>query len=350
MKEIKVKKFIAHFIDLNNENPQLSDSLFLLEDETTTRVLEFFESHISKAWTATQLKTCRFRNTSNITFNHCREIATNQEDDETFIQNTRELTIKLHDQMVNSSSRSSGTLIFLEYIDVETEEAYLSILKMDPNEGIEVDPINLSFRIRQNLLPSVREKLHKSAFIKLSLPFDKDTAKLYVLDKQQKSDGVSKFFLRGFLEANEEMNDEKMTELFMETAVEVADANELDIFSFSKKLEQRITQGENINVETLLDNVLHGIPFGDEDKMEFIEDVKYRMKRRNEDSYFIFDVEKPKDQTGYITSEDRTIRFTFPLSLFNNGIEVIDPSEENNWTTTISIENENMKKSSNLKK
>ena len=110
--------------------------------------------------------------------------------------------------MKRTSSTSSATLIFLHYFNVDSGKDYLGILKMDPNDGIELDPERV-FKVRKHMLPNVKERLHKSAFIKLDEKLFAEESHLYVLDKQQKMDGISKFFLEAFLNAKEVNSDKK---------------------------------------------------------------------------------------------------------------------------------------------
>lgn len=183
MGNIEIKKVVAHHMNLNETKPTFLDKVIDIEKDELAEVIVFFENHVKKALLTGQLKTCVFKTNEDDVYKHCADLGKDVSNEKLFVRHTKSMTIKLFYNMKKTSSTSSATLIFLHYVDIETEKDYLGILKMDPNDGIELDPEHISFKVRKNMLPSIKEKLHKSAFIKMEEDLFEEETHLYVLDK-----------------------------------------------------------------------------------------------------------------------------------------------------------------------
>ncbi|MBT2734599.1 nucleoid-associated protein [Bacillus sp. ISL-7] len=328
MEDIQINRFIAHYMDLNQEKPTFVNALFDITDKTITEILAFFSTHVKKALITPQLKSCSFKSNTGRVVTHCNNIIADPNNDGLFIESTKQMTNELFGFMKTTSTTSSGTLIFLDYTDRKTTQQYLGILKMDPNRGIELDTTTLKFTLREYMLPSIKEKLHKSAFIKLKENLLADLAHLSVLDKQQKSDGVSKFFLDNFLDAKENTNDKKMTQLLSETLIEVAREEKFEnIMAFKSRIDSSLKDGDTINVDNVLENIFRSIGKGEEDTEDLTEKVKLKMRERNEDVYYEFKVEK-EESYAILVSEDTNLKLSFPSGLFRKKIWIEDYNDK----------------------
>lgn len=69
-----------------------------------------------------------------------------------FVNETHELTKDLFLKMKATSSKSSGALFFLIY-DIDGED-YLGIMKMDQNNGIQINKVTFSLEVQENMLPN----------------------------------------------------------------------------------------------------------------------------------------------------------------------------------------------------
>ena len=150
---------------------------------------------------------------------------------------------------MRNKSSSDGSVFILLYTFNGTRN--IGILKMDPNLGIEVNP-DLSLTVRSNMLPSVKERLHKSAFIILQNNFNDNKTHLYALDRQQTIDEPAKYFMHDFLEAIERANNDNLTtELQREIKKEIC-ANIVSpekIAKFNYKLNAKFLTNEQFNLE-----------------------------------------------------------------------------------------------------
>jgi 37-kD nucleoid-associated bacterial protein len=345
---ITIKKMIAHYMDLEQSKPTLVDKIIDINKQDKT-VIDFFSKHIEKALTIKQIKTCTFKTDKATVLTDCIDIAKDIDDVDCFISATADMTERLFNYMKSSTSKSSGTMIYMIYLNNDNSRYYLGILKMDPNKGIEFDPTKYSFSVRENMLPTVKEKLHKTAFIKLDQNVFSETAHLYVLDKQQGGDGVSKFFMINFLEAEETLNHKGMTKIIDETLMEFAMSDKIAEgirpLSFKQEIDKLMTQGKEFDFDNDVDNFLKSYVPGDDDREGLIEDLKQAIKQKNEDSYFQFTVVK-ENTTAYINNEERSIRIQFPLSLKDKNIFIeSDIDNEGKKVTKIIIKGEEMHES-----
>ncbi|KAA0795309.1 hypothetical protein EXW45_23750 [Bacillus wiedmannii] len=352
MGNIEIKKVIAHHMDLEEDKPTFLNKVINIEEENLKEVISFFENHVKKALVTAQLKTCVFKNKEDDVYKHCVDLGKDLANEALFAKRTKSMTIKLFYNMKKTSSNSSATLIFLHYFNLESQKDYLGILKMDPNDGIELDPKNVSFTVRKNMLPNVKEKLHKSAFIKMEENLFEEESHLYVLDKQQKMDSVSKFFLVDFSNAKEANSNKMATETFYNAVVDVAKSEKLPgIFPLAKKVNELLKTEEYIKVDAVLEDLLYDSIPGEEDRFEFIERVKQRMKRKDEDIQFEFVVEQEKEPISFIHNEDRSIQLRFNSILLDKEIfHTEETDEDGKKFIVLKIRDENITSNIELKK
>jgi len=349
---IEIKRVIAHHMDLGATKPTFLNNVIDISQEEMQDVIVFFGNHVKKALTTAQLKTCVFKNEDDEVYKYCKELAEDQSDDKLFVRVTRRMTIKLFYNMKRTSSTSSATLIFLHYFNVDSGKDYLGILKMDPNDGIELDPERVVFKVRKHMLPNVKERLHKSAFIKLDEKLFAEESHLYVLDKQQKMDGISKFFLEAFLNAKEVNSDKKTTAFFNTAVMEVARSEKVpNMFAIAKKVSDSMTEGKYIKVDSMLEEVLHDFIPGEEDRFDFIERVKQQMKKKNEDVQFEFTVEKEKEAISFLHNDDKSIQLRFKSILLGTDVFYDEEEDEDgNKFIVLKIREKNIESNFEFKK
>lgn len=345
MTTITIIQMIAHYMDLDEAKPTLVDRIINIKNEDKA-VINFFSNHIEKALTAKQIKTCKFNNKNSAVLIDCLEVCKYINDKDVFVEATSDMTSRLFDFMKASTSKSSGTMIYIIYKNEANGRFYLGILKMDPNKGIQFDPLKYSFIVQEYMLPTVKEKLHKTAFIKLDKNVISETSHLYVLDKQQGGDVVSKFFMTNFLEAHEVVNHKNMTKIIDETLMEFAIQNKIknDIIplDFKQEVDKLLISGKEFDFDNDVDNFLKFYVPGDENRDNLIEEMKQSIKEKNEDSYFVFTVIK-ESTTAYVINAEKSIKIQFPLSLKDKNIFIDTYKDEyGKQITKILIKGEEM--------
>jgi hypothetical protein len=336
-----IKNLIAHDIDLAQKTP--SPAKNVIDIETTPEdVLKFFSDHVEKAHTTKQIKVCRFSNEKAQVLQDSNDIAKDIEKDDLFISATADMTQRLFNIMKGSSSTSSGTMIYLIYEDLTDSTHYLGIMKMDPNKGIQYQKSTNSFLVQKNMLPNVKERLHKTAFIKLKNDLWVEDIHLFVLDKQQTNETVSKFFLITFLEAEEKINDTLVTELVEKKLVEMARAEKIteapiDLLDFSSKVDGMLSSQREIDLDHELDSLLKQYIPGDGDRESKVEEIKLALRNENEEVYFQFKANKKPSFAEYTDSQNQ-IKIKFPLALKGKKVFIDTVDDDGKKVTVIRIE------------
>ncbi|MFZ3590349.1 nucleoid-associated protein [Bacillus sp. DJP31] len=344
MAQIAIKNLIAHDIDLDQKAPSPATNVI---DLTTSseEVLKFFSDHVKTAHTTKQIKVCRFSYENAQVLFDSNDIAKNLEDNDMFISATADMTHRLFNIMKSSSTKSSGAMIYLVYEDLSDSTHYLGIMKMDPNKGIQYNKTTNSFIVQSNMLPNAKDRLHKTAFIKLKEGLWNEDVHLFVLDKQQTNETVSKFFLISFLEAEVKINDTLVTELVEKKLVEMARTQKITnepldpmgLLDFSSKVDRMLSSHRDIDLDHELDSLLKTYIPGDGDRELKIEDIKLALREENEGVYFQFKANKKPSFAEY-TDVQNQIKFKFPLALKGKKVFIETKEEDGQKVMTIRLE------------
>ncbi|WP_433595160.1 nucleoid-associated protein [Lysinibacillus xylanilyticus] len=322
---IEIQKLIVHNLNLSGRNPIFSDSLIdFSEIDEIDEVLEFFKKHIETTRFQGHTKQCKFNNNiSNNLKSYVTDIydkfleAGDTEEFEThFIDNSRLIADHLARSMRGKSPSDGSVFILLYSMD---NIPYIGILKMDPNTGIQIRE-DLKLDVHPHMLPSIKEKLHKSAFIKFTNDFQSQEVDLFALDKQQSKDEPAKYFMSGFLEAIEKANSENMTKIIeKEAKIEICALieNPIEKSRFSQKLKQKLITGEEFNLDDDLPLLAreffeHGFNFD-----ESISSIKRNVRAKYPDAIFeiVPAVEKVKELE--FKSVDKSVTIKIDANLTN---------------------------------
>ncbi|ARF12973.1 hypothetical protein SporoS204_01555 [Sporosarcina ureae] len=330
---------IVHDLNLGGNEPEFSEKLInltelidtddesVLEDYITEDYveqinvsesldgLEFFKEHIKNNRTQGFTKQCKFlnnpanhvRNTITTLYPLIEENAFDDHFDEQFILQSKIITGHLHTSM-KGKSRSDGAVFIFVY--TLQEQRYLGILKMDPNLGIQVNE-NLTLTVRKKMLPSVKEKLHKSAFIKFSERFDDDLkTDLFILDRQQTRDEPAKYFMLDFLIAREKANADNLTPELLKNI-----KNEICLYidtddkksSFVSRLTKRFSSNEEFNLEQHILPLLEGLLPNDFPIEQSLKAIKDKTLVKYPDAVFSFIPNPEKVKDLEFKNEDKSI-------------------------------------------
>jgi len=330
-----IKKICAHELDLNSEAAIKTNRVISIPS-TNYKVIDFFVDHIEGSINAKHTKVGKFKNVNVDVYVNCLELFNNISSDQKLIDVSGEMADSLLIEMKKIGSKSNGTLLFIIYERTELQQQYLAILKMDKNDGIQYDQQNNTFNIQEDILPGVNEKLHKCAFIKLKGDLINEDVQLWVLDKQQSKDHVSKYFMDSFLGAIPKIDDKRMTLIVDETISEfIMDNNTIpnqnDRLKFLNSMEGVLTSGNNIDLENKLEELLEPYIEGEANTSEFIEDYKAYTRQKYEDAYFQFKAEK-KETLTTVTDDAKLITFRFPNRLLDRSVFIEHPEGDENVT------------------
>jgi hypothetical protein len=331
---ITIEKMIAHDLNWGNAAPIFFPQVINVTD---VEVMGFFTKHIENALKTKQIRLCRFTHEHAVVLRDTMQISEQLISDQVFIQNTVNMTQSLFNNM--SGAASNGALIFILYKEVETGQHYLGILKMDPNNGISLNRTTFSFNVQKDILPSVNERLHKCAFIKVNGNLWDEDVHLRVLDKQQVAGEISRYFLSGFLESTTIIDDKAMTELVDSTILDFAVeegliSTQTEIVEFVSKVDQILFSGKEVDLERDLESLFSSYAPGEADRTQKIEKYKDRLIEKRENVYFIFTADKKPTNVVY-SNEENDIRIQFPVRYNTTTVKVNYEEETDGRKTTV---------------
>ncbi|WP_068794073.1 nucleoid-associated protein [Brevibacillus laterosporus] len=337
MADIKIEKMIFHQIEFTKGNPNITlfDRVMDLKS-IPQEAIDFFSKHISGALITKQIKNCKFTNKKAAVLQSCEEISKYISDEKVFIDNTKLITQKLFDIMLGTSSRSSGTLIFILFH--LNQKRYLSIMKMDPNKAIQVDLKSYAFKVQKDILPSVNEKLHKCAFIELIPNIWDQPIHSFVLDKQKLAGEPAHFFLKGFLESDTVMDNKKNTEIVSKKLKEFVIVENIvpkeKLISFHNQINKMLTSGNEVDIDRDLESLFKTYIPGEADRTETTDEFKTRLKRSHPDALFEFTADRV-ETVATLSDRDKKIKIQFPVSYMDTFVKIDYKEEENGDFSTI---------------
>jgi hypothetical protein len=337
-----LNNLIAHDLNLATKpyDPTKANQTDIDLNNLDEKIKKFFLDHINTTLNASAKKSCEFRTKSGEVYRDCLKY---KSDTTKFVSITIDMTHRLHNIMCDSSSKSSGTMIYIVYTDTDINESFFSIFKMDPNNAVQFNRTSNTFTLQSDILPSHREKLHKTAIIKLSFHSDEEV-NLYVLDKQQASDaGPSKFFLHTFLDAEEVIKNKSATKLVLDTLKEMNAskliADGIDGAEFIKKANLMMEKGKQFDFDVEVDRLLSAYILGEADRESKIAQIKSCIREKNRDIplSFIVDIDQPKYT---FANEAKNIKFQFPKVYLDSKVKI----ENREGNTYITIEGNELTK------
>ncbi|NRF89826.1 nucleoid-associated protein [Paenibacillus frigoriresistens] len=331
---------IMHDLDLKKSSPTTFNKVIDLST-LPVEVVEFFSKHISNVLTNRKILNCRFIDHESMVLKDCIAIAKKPAEDQIFIDHTVNIAQKLFNSMETSTSTSSGALIFVTFTINEEETRYLGLLKMDPNKAIQLDPDNNTFKVQKDILPSVKENLHKCSVIKLESNLFSEEVHLRVLDKQQLKGEVSKFFLTAFLQAKKVVNDKTMTDLIHKKLLEYALAESIievnQLAGFALEVDQILYPGRKVDLDVDLEGLFGSYFEGEADIEEAINSFKMVLRDDYENAYFRFTAESDTPTFYNITEQEKKIKVSFPTQLQETNVFLSEEFEDGVRTRVIKI-------------
>ncbi|WP_367378664.1 nucleoid-associated protein [Enterococcus gilvus] len=343
---ILIKKMIAHKLNIENALPILSDKCIDLNGENITLALPFFEKHIMNTRKQSSMKNCQFLQ---IDDNSIRKSMTRimdsigEEDfEQVFIEESKKNTLRLAELIRKSSSTSDGSLFIILY---EYEGFHhIGFLKMDPNDGVQVND-DLTISVQKDMLPSINEKLHKSALIVLK-EYKKNEVHLMVLDKQQGTNEPAQFFLNQFLNAIELASDRNITR-FMQSQL-ASNFNQIIGVDNAPILDGRLRKtfldksekDEEFDLDIDLEHIIRPLlkpSFSKLDLTESINDFKEEVLKVYPDANFSFKPDSDVVKEIIFRNRERSVELRFSPELEID--EDYSIKHEDNGDTLITLRN-----------
>ena len=343
---LTIKRIIAHKLNILNKLPILSERCIDLNSDGISAALPFFEKHIMNTRKQSSMKNCQFLsindNTVRKSMSTILDSINKDNFEEVFIKESRNNTIRLASLIRSSSSASDGSLFVIYYEN--SGLPYIGFLKMDPNDGVQVND-DLTISVQKDMLPSINEKLHKSALILLK-EYRKDELHLMVLDKQQGAKEPAQFFLNQFLNATELASDKNMTR-FIQSQLPVSFNQIIEVENvpilggkIRKLFLEKSEREEEFDLDTDLEPIIKPLlksSFKDLDLTESISDFKESVLKVYSDASFSFYPDADVVKEIIFRNEERSVELRFSPELEINEDYTIE--HKDNGDTVITLKN-----------
>jgi len=220
--EVTIEKAIVHLVDSKKKLITLSSRELSMKGNS--EIAFYFSEHIRKSLNDPSARTAKFKVSSKV-----KPMATNAVNNpKGFLKNSQDIAQYLFDSSDRRISTGAVAICLFCSSTHQSEQKYLSILKLDPADGFHPvekkdndGSIYVIFEKVEKVVPSTGEKLLKCAFISPGDDDDDSEFDLVVLDRQKSTSmEPAQFFIDTFLGAEFVGSSEDMTRKFYTTSIQ----------------------------------------------------------------------------------------------------------------------------------
>lgn len=212
--DVTLSRCVLHLVAPKGGGLELSErDLPMPEGED---IYTFFTAHIMRGLHDSQTQAANFVAVrADRTSGWCQRLLTHPDE---FLDLSQQIAQQLYEVMARDARVADGTLAVITYRATSDggPADYIALLKLDPSDAFR--PVTLTdgdgltylgLEVAQDIMPSTRERLHKSVFIQLT---DQEADyNLLVLDRQTEA-AVARFYISDFLGAELAFDDRRRTE------------------------------------------------------------------------------------------------------------------------------------------
>jgi hypothetical protein len=362
---IEVTHAIVHIVAKKEGKFLVNPNPLDLEEGVGLELKTYFESHIKKAYSDRKLRYAEFLGINNDILTACRSIKNSTENDlkSSFIDSSKIIHSSLKNVMTEATS--SAFLAVLRYVylpdnagteasenDVENnenldKEINVAILKLDFVEvyqGSDLEEllksedhldteVEIKLKKISNALPSIKQKLHKCAFVNLN------NEKLRILDLQesrsQTQSDVAKYFLK-FLSCKLLNTDKTNTSDFANAFENVLNESSIGLnsealHSIMKDFRSYIRLHDELKYDDFCETVLKENP-------SIAEALKHKLDDYNCDYEFNIDKEWLNESLSSVVYYTKSgLQITIPKHIY--GTDNFKVKKDENGLTTFTIKN-----------
>lgn len=208
-----IHRYITHVLSKVSDEPILND----FEGKVNPQIDKFLQRIIKKVSKDDLLRRAKFDNTKDCIVRDCCESIIRNE--ETFIENSKEIAAYLFDIMKLDSDADSCDLVICLY--TVKDQYRVAIIKLDYraayNRSIEFedDKFNIQMKLNEELISDTKKPKQCALVGISSLNSEYD---LEILDKDSEKENIGSKFINNFLEAYKIEDDSYKTKIFISSA------------------------------------------------------------------------------------------------------------------------------------
>lgn len=253
IQSIELERLVIHGVSKLAAEPDIADK----EEALSGGLRRFFEEHIRNCIKCASAKTAKFHG-SGATVSTCAAAIIGQPD--SFVEQCRAIGLWFVHQM-EASSQAQTFLAIALFADLDAENRYLAILKLDPIEAYVPRPDGRKSFEQISILPDPARQLARFAIVR---PYS-DENRYDILFRNQPASkdedpDVAGMWLEGFLEAYEVATPRRMTQLVVKETENWIAQNEASIDEqAAAKLRNTVramVQTDEVDVEAIAEQVL----------------------------------------------------------------------------------------------
>lgn len=327
-KDVKVEQAALHVVAPKGRKLRLSETSLELDGG----VADFLGGHVLGGLVDNRAKAAKF-----VVFGEdrvsglCGHLLASAEQ---FVDRSGRLAQLLYSASEGDERVSDGSFIVMRCRS--GEELFIAMLKLDPsNQYRTIEDIDKKGRpsnrleLETDILPSVRERLLKAAFVRSVRAANYD---MLLLDNQRPGEVVSRFFIQDFLGAETAFDDKTRTVALYKALVDVqnhvagglepTERERLDVYIRGQ------VAGNSVNV----DELLTGLPIKDDVRELFRQKVESELPDRGFDIDTVTAVALLKSRKFV---GDNGLKVTVPQEFFQDMVSLDQPGADGYWTITI---------------
>lgn len=251
-----------------------------------------------------------------------------------FVERTGQLAQLLYTASEGDERVSDGSFVVLRCRSAE--EHFVAMLKLDPsNQYRTVEDEDEQGRRRNRMeletgiLPSVRERVLKAAFVR---SVGGDEYDMLVLDRQRPGEVVSRFFIQDFLGAEPALDARTRTTTLYKALTNVKNEVAPEMEPVERERLEVYIKGQVAGDHVNIDELVAGLPVEDEVRERFDERIKAALPDREfeVDRDTAVNLLKSRRFTG-----DNGLRVSVPDQFFRDMVDPQPPGDDGFWTITI---------------
>jgi hypothetical protein len=250
---IELNRLVIHGVSNLAKEPDIADK----EEVLSEGLRHFFEEHIRNCIKSTSSKTAKFHG-SGATVSTCAAQIIGQP--ESFVEQCKAMGLWFAHQMEETSQAQTFLAIAL-FTDLDTEDRYLAVLKLDPIKAYVRRSGGPESFEQISILPDPARQLLRFAIVR---PYSDENRYDILLRNQPASKdedpATSAMWLEAFLEAYEVATPRRMTQLVVKETENwiAANVEQIDDEAAAKlrNAVRTMAQSEEIDIEAIAENVL----------------------------------------------------------------------------------------------
>ncbi|MGF1467125.1 MAG: nucleoid-associated protein [Sandaracinaceae bacterium] len=324
--DLRVEAAVVHLVNPRVGRLALSQAELALDDG----VGDFLRTHVRRGLDDARASAARFL-AGSAAGELCRKMLASRA---SFVAHSVRLARRLYGSSEDDQRISDGTLAVVRL--ASDRGRLVALLKLDPLDGyraVETEDAKGRARIQlvlePDILPSVRERLQKCAFVRAP---EGDDYPMLVVDQQRPGETVSDFFLHRFLEAELVLDAPARTRALYRVLTNAKNEVTAELPSDAAAQLDQYLDGQVVSDRVNVDQLVAGLPVEPRIRDRFRERLDDELPDRD------FELDPPTARKFVKQKRfegDNNLRLTVPSEFYEEMVTEQRPGPDGYWTIRI---------------